>query len=328
MGQMDFENKFDKKQSQTEFDLVKVSQTIESLAVLPKLNNIEPLFGGYSHINYRLETDEGDFVLRISHKAERDFDSEIAILHALEGKVPVPRVFWSKKFADEFNGHFAILHYIPGSLLCDVEDDLDAYQIARIGFQLGQMLALFHKIRFDKSGFLGANFSVSEPFDSFTSGYFGHMLYCLNNKRVASRLKRNTLSRLKEYTKSNSAIIENLKFTQHLTHSDFNQKNILVGKADGKWNVTAILDWEFAYSGAPLGDFGNFFRYQEMNPYYKEALVSAYLENGGVLSDYWEREARFLDILPMLQFLSREDELPNTFKTACSVIENTLDLDC
>ena len=324
---MDFDKKFDKKRNKTEFDLAKVRQTVVDLAVLPKLTSVEPLFGGYSHINYRLKTVEGDFVLRISQKPERDFDSEIAILRALEDKVPVPRVFWSKKYADKFNGHFAVLHFIPGSLLSDVEDSLEACQIARIGSQLGQILALFHNIRFDKPGFLGESFSVTEPFDSFVNGYFGHMIYCLKSNRVTKRLNPTTLSRLEKYTKSNSAIIENLKFTHHLTHSDFNQKNILVAQVDGNWNVTAILDWEFAYSGAPLGDFGNFFRYPEMNPHYKEALVSAYLENGGLLDDSWEREARFLDILPMLQFLSHEDELPNTFNTARSVIENTLTLD-
>lgn len=324
---MDFDKKFDKKPVNTDFAPEKVRQTVVDMAVLPGLKSVEPLFGGYSHINYRLKADGEDFVLRISQKPEREFDSEIAILRALEDKVPVPRVCWTKKSSDAFNGHIALLHYIPGSLLCDVEDNLEAHQIARIGAQLGQILAVFHLISFDKSGFLGAEFSVTEPFNSFIDGYFGHMRYCQNNKRVAKRLKPSTLSRLKSYTKSNSAIIENLKFTHHLTHSDFNQKNILVDHFDGDWNVTAILDWEFAYSGAPLGDFGNFFRYPEMSPHYKEALVSAYLENGGKLSDSWEREARFLDILPMLQFLSREDELPNTFNTARLVIENTLELD-
>jgi aminoglycoside phosphotransferase (APT) family kinase protein len=323
---MDFDTKFDKKPV-NDFAPEKVWQTVFDIAVLPRPKSIEPLFGGYSHINYRLKTVEGDFVLRISQKPEREFDSEIAILRALEDKVPVPRVLWTKKFADCFNGHIAILHFIQGSLLCDVEDSLEACQIARIGSQLGQILALFHNIHFDKPGFLGASFSVTEPFDSFTNGYFGHMLTCLNNYRVAERLDSSILSRLKNYTKCNSAIVKSLKRTRHLTHSDFNQKNILVGQFEGEWNVTAILDWEFAYSGAPLGDFGNFFRYPEMSPHYKDALVSAYLENGGLLSNSWEKEARFLDILPMLQFLCRDDELPNTFNTARSVLENTLALD-
>lgn len=85
------------------------------------------------------------------------------------------------------------------------------------------------------------------------------------------------------------------------------------------------MDWEFAYSGCPLGDFGNFFRYEnEMSPCYKESFVESYKKNGGEIVKNWQEQARFLDLLPMFQFLTRPGDYPKTFRTAISVIQNTI----
>ena len=317
---MNFDGKFDKRNLKTEFSEEALHEIIESSGLSPRVTKVLPLLGGFSHINYRLETEDGDFVLRLPQRSDHNFDTEITILKALQKDFPVPEVVWTQK-------NVAILRYIEGRLLCHVEDDLDDEQISFIGTQLGELLAQIHSMSFHKSGFLGEGFKVTEPFTNFYDGYFGHMLFCLNSKQTRKRLDKQTLSRLKKYVNSNSATIKNLTHTNNLTHSDFNQKNILIDCIKGQWKVTAILDWEFAYSGAPLGDLGNFFRYPEVNPNYKNSFANSYETNGGVLSKNWEREARFLDLLPMLQFLSCKDNLPNTFATARSVINNTLTLD-
>ncbi len=48
----------------------------------------------------------------------------------------------------------------------------------------------------------------------------------------------------------------------HLLHGDFNKRNTLLRCVNGRWSVPAILDWEFAVSGTPPMDFGNFLRYE------------------------------------------------------------------
>src|SRR5581483_10248553 len=34
-----------------------------------------------------------------------------------------------------------------------------------------------------------------------------------------------------------------------LVHGDFNARNVFVARRVGRWRVTAILDWEFAFAG-------------------------------------------------------------------------------
>ena len=55
-----------------------------------------------------------------------------------------------------------------------------------------------------------------------------------------------------------------------LVHADFNPKNLLVDPATG--GVTGVLDWEFAYAGAPLGDLGNLLRF-ETDPVFAAAAA-------------------------------------------------------
>ncbi len=323
---MDFDLKFDHREPEGSFSLQQVELALDAINDVPKVLRAEPLAGGYSHINYRLDTVDGTFVMRVSNKGEREFDAEIAILDRLAESIPLPRVIWSKKNVKSVNRHIAILNFVNGDLLSKVEDGLEEAEIRTIASQLGRILAKIHSVTFEKSGFFDGSLTITEAFPSFTVGYIDYMQSLPHSQRVATRLTPSTLSKLKTYMIENSAISKMLKLTSQLTHSDFNQKNIMVNKVKGEWKVTAILDWEFAYSGCPLGDFGNFFRYPEMNPHYKQPFVEAYRKSGGHLPGNWEEKARYLDILPMLQFLDKDEDLPNTFETARSVINHTLSL--
>ena len=74
----------------------------------------------------------------------------------------------------------------------------------------------------------------------------------------------------------------------HLVHCDFGNRNILVDCVDGRWQVAAVLDWEFALSGSPLLDVGNFLRYETPDMPLREPYFSrAFVESGGFLPDDW-----------------------------------------
>ena len=44
-----------------------------------------------------------------------------------------------------------------------------------------------------------------------------------------------------------------------------NGKNLLAVARDGRWPISAVLDWEFARSGSPLADVGNLLRFREIS---------------------------------------------------------------
>ncbi len=56
------------------------------------------------------------------------------------------------------------------------------------------------------------------------------------------------------------------KHEANLTHADFDPSNMLVKKINGHYQISAIFDWEFAFSGTYLFDVGLFFRYSYRLP--------------------------------------------------------------
>jgi aminoglycoside phosphotransferase (APT) family kinase protein len=71
-------------------------------------------------------------------------------------------------------------------------------------------------------------------------------------------------------------------------HSDYNGKNLLVHERGGCWSISAVLDWEFAFSGSPLTDIGNMLRFRTAYPAcFASAFITGYREAGGNLPPDW-----------------------------------------
>lgn len=63
-----------------------------------------------------------------------------------------------------------------------------------------------------------------------------------------------------------------------LVHSDLNPKNVLVDPVT--FEVTGVLDWEFAHAGHPATDLGNLLRF-DREPAYVEGVLDGYLAAAG-----------------------------------------------
>jgi hypothetical protein len=73
-----------------------------------------------------------------------------------------------------------------------------------------------------------------------------------------------------------------------------------------------VLDWEFAVSGSPLGDAGNFLRYERAaHPLAEPHFSAGYEHAGGALPRDWRRLARVLDLAAICESLTH-DQLPDT----------------
>lgn len=100
----------------------------------------------------------------------------------------------------------------------------------------------------------------------------------------------------------------------HLVHADYDPANILVQHIQGEWKISAILDWEFAFSGSTLCDVANMLRYAHHMPTeFEEAFIQG-LQNGGVqLAENWRITMCLLNLLALLDCLTRSptDNRPN-----------------
>jgi aminoglycoside phosphotransferase (APT) family kinase protein len=93
---------------------------------------------------------------------------------------------------------------------------------------------------------------------------------------------------------------------RQLVHSDYNPKNLLAVPSGGRWSISAVLDWEFAFSGSPLTDVGNMLRFRDAHPPgFDGAFVRGYREAGGVLPPRWREISEALDLYALADLLTR-----------------------
>jgi aminoglycoside phosphotransferase (APT) family kinase protein len=112
-----------------------------------------------------------------------------------------------------------------------------------------------------------------------------------------------------------------------LVHNDFGNRNIMVREVNGRWQVAAILDWEFANSGSPLVDVGHFLRYERPERPLREPHFSrAYLENGGGLPDNWELVVKLIDLTDLAECLAQQDLPRDVTAEVLELITATLQL--
>jgi GNAT superfamily N-acetyltransferase len=111
---------------------------------------------------------------------------------------------------------------------------------------------------------------------------------------------------------------------KHLVHGDFDPANILVDKINGSWVVTAILDWEFAFSGSCLWDVANMLRYaHKMPPEFQNSFIEALQKNGIKLPAHWRTTTHLLNLSSLLDLLKRSD--PQRHPNRCKDIRELRD---
>jgi aminoglycoside phosphotransferase (APT) family kinase protein len=89
-------------------------------------------------------------------------------------------------------------------------------------------------------------------------------------------------------------------------HAGYNGKNLLAVGSDGRWSISAVLDWEFAFSGSPLTDIGNMLRFRDEHPPgFGDGFIAGYRDAGGELPERWREISEALDLYPLADFLTR-----------------------
>jgi aminoglycoside phosphotransferase (APT) family kinase protein len=135
---------------------------------------------------------------------------------------------------------------------------------------------------------------------------------CLAHANLQRRASAEMRAHLHQMVWRQAADYAALAAESCLVHGDFSRRNLLVRCVAGEWRVAGVLDWEFAISGTPLTDFGNFLRYEPWDHAVVEPHFSAgYREAGGELPEDWRRLLRLVDVIAICESLTNEG-LPET----------------
>ncbi|MGH2353027.1 MAG: phosphotransferase family protein, partial [Chloroflexota bacterium] len=151
------------------------------------------------------------------------------------------------------------------------------------------------------------------------AGWTGHMEHFLVRGRAGAALGDDLVGRLRRLVTAQAPRLASLPGACTLVHADYKPWNLLVrlrgpagaarpaggAGADG-WEVTAVLDWEFAFAGPPLVDVAIFLRHAaELPPEYARGFLAGYAARGGRLPEDWPARAKLLDLLNLCSMLDQ-----------------------
>ena len=89
----------------------------------------------------------------------------------------------------------------------------------------------------------------------------------------------------------------------------------------GQWQVSGVLDWEFAFAGGPSFDLANLLRPPAgARPGFAASVQAGYLAGGGKLEDCWQRRAAIADLYSWVDFLARPSSSDAVLRDAAAMI--------
>jgi aminoglycoside phosphotransferase (APT) family kinase protein len=275
-----------------------------------RITAMEPLGGGYSNENIRVITGRGSYVLRRYRRgragaggAARTCAVEAALAARLaSAAVPVPEVI-----AADPDGHAAgepllLARHVPGVMVSGALT-ADPGSAPQLGAAAGRALAAVGSVTFARGGaFTGPDLVPSA--DGWPS-LPEFVETCLRAPNAASALSAAELGRLRALAAAADPLARTADGASQLVHSDYNPKNLLAVRR-GEWSISAVLDWEFAFSGSPLTDVGNMLRFRDAHPRgFDGAFILGYREAGGTLPPRWREISEALDLYALADFLTR-----------------------
>jgi len=271
----------------------------------------EILSGGLINTNIKIEfsSRQPPVVLRFYRSDAAVCLKESAVLRLVRSTVPVPEVIHVEPNGIDGSAPFTIMEFVNGVTFQQLKRTKDTEAIHHAAASAGETLARIGKYQFPKPGRLQVDndltvgpqyMEVPRLLDSF-----------LQSRNLQQRIDVSLQHKLHDFIWSWADQLRAFDNDRQLVHCDFGNRNILVDRINGRWQVAAVLDWEFALSGMPLLDIGHYLRYESQDMPLREPYFSrAFVESGGFLPDDWRQLSMVLDLTGLVECLTHDD-LPN-----------------
>lgn len=280
-----------------------------------RIKGAEPLGDGLRNSNFILrgEAPAEQFVLRIYEHDASLCRKEIDLMRMVAETVAVPEVVYAEPAGWDDLPPFAVLRWIEGVTFRDLKRGGNMEAIAQAAYAVGETLAAIGRFRFPRPGWIGSGPAVTEPLVEGADPLPRFVHLCLESEILRDRVPVEVRARTHDLMWSAAARLAAEEGDPSLVHGDFNRRNVVVRRQSGRWQVAAVLDWEFAVAGSPLADLGNFLCYERAaRPLAEPHFSAGYAAAGGRLPEDWRRLARIVNLAGICASLSR-DQLPAQF---------------
>lgn len=285
-----------------------------------ELATYEVISGGCANLNIKISLVKvlTPYILRIYLRDKEAALHEQKIVALIGQTVPIPKVY----YVGDFDGYrFAITEYKSGITLRDLLLQNPEPVWKQVMVDAGKMLGEFHRYKFPAVGFFDANLAINPtPPD----GQFLFTMGCLNNNKVIATLSEEMVTQIHSLFLTHKQLLSDSS-SPTLVHADYGPENILVDKFNDEWKITAILDWEFAYSDNWLIDVSNMLRYAHKMPRaFEDSFLLGIKSAGLVLPEHWRLAVDLLNLSSLLDLIVRHplNERPKMRKDILELIEH------
>ncbi len=320
-------DKWERRSAAVRLDEASVDRLLRPVFGNRRIVDLAITKAGKANTNYRvvLAGIADPVLIRLFTREPKSAAIEAALHRLVAGAVPVPDLLHVAD-GNPVTGHpYAVMTWMPGIHLTEALNAATQNDIRELGTAVGRVLSDIGQFRFEKAGFFDGDLSIVQELEADARGFRSLMCDWLFDGLAGERLGRRLRDEFWRFLDGSADVLNEWKGPPCLVHSDFGGSNILVRKADERWTVSAVLDWEFAFSGSPLVDIGHLLRRPAGDrPEFEAGMIDGYRENGDELMPNWKPMARLLDLAAWVDFLNQPGGRPNLHESARETIVETM----
>lgn len=316
---MTFKSTWEKADQHFQLDESTIENMLRLASPNKKLASFEIISGGCANLNIKFSftNSSAPLILRIYLRDKDAAYREQKLATLVKGSIPVPEVYFVNDVDDY---RFAIVEYKHGITLRELLLSGQIDNIQDVMIEVGSALAKIQNHRFSQSGFFDKDLHIKDSIEAdFCTT---DIKKCLEHPTITKKISEENISKIHQHLEKYHFLFPDGS-QRNLVHADFDPANILVQHIQGKWEISAILDWEFAFSGSTLCDVANMLRYaHHMPPEYETAFLYG-LQRGGVqLPENWRISIFLLNLLSLLDCLMHcpPEQRPNQCVDICKLI--------
>ncbi|NOU96410.1 phosphotransferase [Paenibacillus sp. LMG 31456] len=308
-------------------DLNQIKEIIQPAFPGKRVVTAERIGIGFSNSNYKihLEGSAEPYVVRLFSGDGNIADKELAITQLVRQTVPVADFLYADSSCNTFNKPWAVLEWKDGLLLRDIVRTGSPQVVASAAASVGGILANIHAYTFTESGFFGKDLKIIQPFSMDSGTFLAFIEESLFQNQCGKWLGGELIEALWSFCQTNSSLLSENREMPVLVHSDFNGLNILMQQGPTQCTVSAVLDWEFAFSWSRYADIANMLRYEEDGSTFEKHFIHAYQEQGSVLADNWKLLSKLEDLVALCDMLNNSTlDTPNRIHDLQRLIARTV----
>ncbi len=293
-----------------QIDEVTITSMFKQVFPGKDLTSYQIISDGCANLNFKIMVCNQDdpLILRVYIRDQTSAYKEQKLAKLIKQKIPIPQTY----FLGEFAGYtFAITEYMRGITMRELLLNMPDENNDEVVGEAGKLVATISGFEFESSGFFDQDLNVVPSAD----GGLEFALKILQHQIAKSSLVPEQIELITNMLNKYGSFFPD-KTYKSLVHGDYDPANILVDKIDGKWKITAILDWEFAFAGSWLCDVSKMLRYAHKMPSgFEHSFLKGIARSGLALPDNWRITTYLLNILFLLDCLVRSEpnERPNQY---------------